>query len=125
MAGKDDYLIDTLIDMGAVDPAQVDADIASSRPEYVFLVAGESGGIGANQQYPARLMLDNLTVACNVISSAHRYGVKKLLHLASSDGKLCSRGELLQEVWELPHHFLSQKLTTLATWHTVGVPGSV
>ena len=29
-------------------------------------------------------MLDNLTVACNVISSAHRYGVKKLLHLASS-----------------------------------------
>jgi two-component system phosphate regulon response regulator PhoB len=27
---------------------------------------------------------------------------KLLLHLASSDGKLCSRGELLQEVWELP-----------------------
>jgi len=27
---------------------------------------------------------------------------KLLLHLASSEGKLCSRGELLQEVWELP-----------------------
>ena len=27
---------------------------------------------------------------------------KLLLHLAGSDGKLCSRGELLQEVWELP-----------------------
>jgi len=27
---------------------------------------------------------------------------KLLLHLANSEGKLCSRGELLQEVWELP-----------------------
>jgi len=27
---------------------------------------------------------------------------KLLLHLASNDGKLCSRGELLQEVWGLP-----------------------
>ena len=27
---------------------------------------------------------------------------KLLIHLANSEGKLCSRGELLQEVWELP-----------------------
>ena len=27
---------------------------------------------------------------------------KLLIHLATSEGKLCSRGELLQEVWELP-----------------------
>ena len=36
MAGKDDYLVDTLIDMGAVDPAQVDA----ARP------AAEAAGAG-------------------------------------------------------------------------------
>ena len=54
------------------------------RPEYVFLAAGKSGGIQANQKYPAELMLDNLLVECHVIDNAYRYGVKKLLYLASS-----------------------------------------
>ena len=66
------------------DAAQVDAFFARTAPEYVFLVAGRSGGIGANQKYPAELMLDNLLVECHLIHSAYRYGVKKLLYLASS-----------------------------------------
>jgi GDP-L-fucose synthase len=66
------------------DPIQVDAFFEATVPEYVFLTAGQSGGIAANEKYPARLMLDNLLVECNVISSAHRHGVKKLLYLASS-----------------------------------------
>ena len=33
---------------------------------------------------PADLMMDNLLIACNVIDSAYRHGVKKLLYLASS-----------------------------------------
>lgn len=66
------------------DAAQVDAFFAWAAPEYVFLTAGKSGGIEANQKYPAELMLDNLLVECHVIHSAYRYGVKKLLYLASS-----------------------------------------
>ncbi|NER01511.1 MAG: GDP-L-fucose synthase [Okeania sp. SIO3C4] len=62
----------------------VDDFFARERPEYVFLVAGKSGGIRANQRYPAELMLDNLQVASHVIDSAYRHGVKKLLYLASS-----------------------------------------
>jgi GDP-L-fucose synthase len=57
---------------------------AQNKPEYVFLAAGKSGGISANQKYPADLMLDNLLVICNVIDSAYHSGVKKLLYLASS-----------------------------------------
>ncbi len=53
-------------------------------PEYVFLAAGKTGGIGANQRYPAELMLDNLLVECHVIHEAYRHNVKKLLCLASS-----------------------------------------
>lgn len=53
-------------------------------PEYVFVAAGKSGGIEANRKYPAELILDNLLVGCNVIHNAYRYGVKKLLYLASS-----------------------------------------
>ncbi len=64
--------------------AAVDAFFAQTRPDYVFLSAGKSGGIGANQNYPAELMLNNLLVASHIIPSAHRHGVRKLLYLASS-----------------------------------------
>ncbi|HEY44599.1 MAG TPA: GDP-L-fucose synthase [Anaerolineae bacterium] len=66
------------------DAALVNAFFAQMVPEYVFLAAGKSGGIGANQRYPAELMLNNLLVECHVIHSACYYGVKKLLFLASS-----------------------------------------
>ncbi|MFQ5828080.1 MAG: GDP-L-fucose synthase family protein [Candidatus Methylomirabilia bacterium] len=66
------------------DSAEVDAFFARTAPEYVFLPGGRSGGIGANQKYPADLIRHNLLVECHVIHSAHRHGVKKLLHLASS-----------------------------------------
>jgi GDP-L-fucose synthase len=54
------------------------------RPAYVFLVAGKSGGITANQRRPAELMLDNLLVESLILSAAHRHGVQKLLYLASA-----------------------------------------
>ncbi len=63
---------------------EVDAFFASSRPEIVFVAAGRSGGIAANLHYPADLMRDNLLVACNLIHSAFRHGVRKLVYLASS-----------------------------------------
>ncbi|MBM4048356.1 MAG: GDP-L-fucose synthase [Planctomycetes bacterium] len=66
------------------DGAQVDAFFARTKPEFVFFAAGKSGGIRANQKYPADLMIDNLLAACHVIQAAHRHGVKKLLYLASS-----------------------------------------
>lgn len=66
------------------DAAQVESFFAETTPSYVFLVAGRSGGIGANQKYPADLLLDNLLVECHVVRSAWRHGVRKLLYLASS-----------------------------------------
>ncbi len=66
------------------DAGRVAAFFAWARPQYVFLAAGKSGGIGANQSRPAELMLDNLLVATHVIAEANRSGVAKLLYLASS-----------------------------------------
>lgn len=66
------------------DANQVDALFSKTTPEYVFLAAGQSGGISFNQKYPASLMLDNLSVACSIIDSAYRHGVNKLLYMASS-----------------------------------------
>lgn len=63
---------------------QVEDFFAAERPEYVFLTAGRSGGIHANQSYPAQLMRDNLLVAVHVVHAAHSHSVAKLLYLASS-----------------------------------------
>lgn len=66
------------------DSHQVEKLFAQEQPEYVFVVAGETGGIQANRMRPADLMLDNLMCNTNVIHQALRHGVTKLMYVASS-----------------------------------------
>jgi GDP-L-fucose synthase len=66
------------------DQAAVDAFFAAERPGYVFLAAARVGGIVANDSYPADFIYDNLVIETNVIGSAHRHGVEKLLFLGST-----------------------------------------
>jgi len=54
------------------------------RPEYVFLTAAKVGGILANNTYKAEFIYDNMAIALNVIHSAYKCKVKKLLNLGSS-----------------------------------------
>jgi GDP-L-fucose synthase len=67
-----------------LDRSRIDAFFSQNKPEYVFLSAGKSAGIMGNIKFPADLMLDNLLIVCHIIDSAYRYGVKKLLYLASN-----------------------------------------
>lgn len=53
-------------------------------PEYVYLAAAKVGGILANDTYKADFIYDNIMIAANVINSAYKYGVRKLLNLGSS-----------------------------------------
>lgn len=57
---------------------------AKEKPEYVFLAAAKVGGIMANNTKPAQFIYENLIVQTNVIESAYRNGVKKLLFPGSS-----------------------------------------
>jgi GDP-L-fucose synthase len=66
------------------DGAAVDEFFARTRPEYVFMAGGPSGGIQANLRYPATLIRDNLLAETHVIHSAYRVRATKLLYLASS-----------------------------------------
>ncbi len=56
----------------------------NEKPDYVVLAAAKVGGINANNTYPAEFIYDNLMMECNIIHSAYKYGVKKLLFLGSS-----------------------------------------
>jgi GDP-L-fucose synthase len=71
-------------DLDLTDGAAVDAYFRDLRPDYIFLAAGISGGIGANQSSPADLMLNNLLTECQVIRSAQKYKTRKLIYFASS-----------------------------------------
>lgn len=63
---------------------QVSKLLENERPEYVFLVAAKVGGIHANITYPTEFIYDNLQIQTNVIHSAWKTGVKKLIFLSSS-----------------------------------------
>lgn len=55
-----------------------------NEPEYVYLAAAKVGGIGANKDYPAHFIYDNLMIQSNIIDAARKFGTKKLLFLGSS-----------------------------------------
>jgi GDP-L-fucose synthase len=62
----------------------VERFFAAHRPQFVFLAAARVGGIHANDTYPADFLRDNLQVQTNVIDSAYRNDVRKLLFLGST-----------------------------------------
>jgi GDP-L-fucose synthase len=66
------------------DRSSVDRLFASERPHHVILAAARVGGIQANNSFPAEFIYENLVLQTNVIDSAYRHGVKKLLFLGSS-----------------------------------------
>jgi GDP-L-fucose synthase len=64
--------------------AAVEAFFELEKPEYVVLAAAKVGGILANNIYRADFLYDNLAIQNNVIHSAYKNNVKKLLFLGSS-----------------------------------------
>ncbi len=62
----------------------VEAWMAKTRPEAVFMAAATVGGILANSTRPATFLYDNLAIEANVIHAAWQTGVERLLFLGSS-----------------------------------------
>lgn len=63
---------------------KVEQFFKKEKPEYVFVAAGRVGGIIANKNAPTEFLYDNLMIASNVIHTAAKQDVKKLLFLGSS-----------------------------------------
>lgn len=63
---------------------EVEHFFEEEKPEYVFLAAAKVGGIKANDTYSAEFIYDNIMIQSNVINSAYKNNVKKLLFLGSS-----------------------------------------
>ncbi len=63
---------------------QVESFFKKIRPQYVFLSSTLSGGISANQKFCAEFIYANLQSQNNIIHTAYKSKVKKLLYIASS-----------------------------------------
>ncbi|AKH67844.1 nucleoside-diphosphate-sugar epimerase [Spongiibacter sp. IMCC21906] len=57
---------------------------ATQKIDEVYLAAAKVGGIVANNSYPADFIYENLMIECNIIHSAFKSGVQRLLFLGSS-----------------------------------------
>jgi GDP-L-fucose synthase len=57
---------------------------AQEKPAIVVVAAAKVGGIKANDDYPVEFLLENLRIQNNVIYTAHKAGVRKLLFMGSS-----------------------------------------
>ncbi|HEY4335052.1 MAG TPA: GDP-L-fucose synthase [Puia sp.] len=77
-------LTSTSADLDLRNQAATRAFFEKERPDHVFLAAAKVGGIMANNTYRAEFLYDNLMIQSNVIDSAWRTGVKKLMFLGSS-----------------------------------------
>ena len=71
-------------ELDLINQKEVDNFFCQEKPEWVFLTAAKVGGIMANIEHPAEFLYENLMIECNIINSAYKYGVKKLLFLGSS-----------------------------------------
>ncbi|MCH8326319.1 MAG: GDP-L-fucose synthase [Bacteroidetes bacterium] len=56
----------------------------NEKPEIVIMAAAKVGGILANNTYRAEYIYDNLMIETNIINSAYKTGVEKLIFLGSS-----------------------------------------
>lgn len=71
-------------ELNLLDAAAVQQWFAENKPTVVVLAAARVGGILANNSYPADFLLDNLKIQNNLIETAWRSGVRRLLFLGSS-----------------------------------------
>lgn len=66
------------------ESADVEYFFKYTQPDYVFLSAAKVGGILSNSKNPADFILDNLKIQTNVMESALKAKVKKLVFFGSS-----------------------------------------
>jgi GDP-L-fucose synthase len=82
--GYDNLLLRSMEELDLTRQKAVDEFFSVERPEYVLIAAAKVGGIVANNTLRADFIFINLMIQSNIIFSAWKYGVKKLLFLGST-----------------------------------------
>lgn len=83
-SGYENIITRSRRDLDLICQSQVERFFNSQSIDVVLLAAAKVGGIKANDSFPADFIYDNLMIEANVIHSAFRSGVKRLIFLGSS-----------------------------------------
>lgn len=73
-----------LPEVDLTNQVQTESYFDEYKPNYVFFLAAISAGIEYKKKYPVEVMLKNIQMISNVLSSAHRCGCKRLLNVCSA-----------------------------------------
>lgn len=79
-----ELLLRTRSELDLTNQSAVQSFFESNQIDEVYLAAARVGGIHANKTYPAEFIYDNLMMETNIIHSAYKTAVNKLLFLGSS-----------------------------------------
>jgi GDP-L-fucose synthase len=82
--GYSDVVVRSHAQLELADALAVEHFFAEQRPSFVLLAAGRVGGIVQNRDCPADFIFENLTIQLNILRSAARYGVERLIFFGSS-----------------------------------------
>ncbi len=82
--GFSNLILRTHAELDIERQSDVEIFFEKEHPEYVILAAAKVGGIYANNSYPAEFIYTNLAIQNNIIHSAWKTNVKRLLFLGSS-----------------------------------------
>lgn len=82
--GYQNLLLKNLSELNLIRQAETEDFFNSEKPDIVIIAAAKVGGILANNTYRAEFIYDNLMIESNIIQSAYKNGVEKLIFLGSS-----------------------------------------
>ena len=82
--GYNHLILPTHAELDLTNQAKTDQFFEKEKPTYVFDAAALVGGIKSNSQSPADFFYVNMEIENNLLWSAYRHGVKKLLFLGSA-----------------------------------------
>ncbi|MBZ0200322.1 MAG: GDP-L-fucose synthase [Ignavibacteriaceae bacterium] len=82
--GYGKILVKELEELNLTRQADVEKFFENEKPDAVIIAAAKVGGILANNTYRAEFIYDNIMIQNNIIHSAYKNGVKKIVFLGSS-----------------------------------------
>ena len=82
--GYDNIVTRERSELDLLSQSEVAKFFSSERPEYVFLAAGKTGGVYANNTARADFIYENLVLDCNLIQQSFLNEVRKLVYFGCS-----------------------------------------
>lgn len=83
-AGYDNLVLRHRTELDLENQAAVHDFFQQEKPQFVFLAAAKVGGIHANNTQRAEFIANNLRIQLNIMDSAWKFGVERLMFLGSS-----------------------------------------